>query len=61
MTTDKIFTVKESLKSGSGVIKHWYSPHGLTGGQKSLLKRLGISFEQRYRSKRWFELDFSLK
>ena len=24
-------------------------------------KQLGINFEQRYRSKRWFELDFSLK
>ena len=61
MTTDKIFELKDSLKLGSGVIKNWYSPHKLSGGQKSLLKRLGISFEQRHRSKRWFELDFSLK
>ena len=61
MNTDVIFTIKNSLTIGKGVIKNWYSPHRLRASQKMLLKQLGITFEQRHRSKNWFELDFSLK
>ena len=59
MPLPDIHSINSSLDIGKGIIKNYYSSHGLRGAQKSLLNRLGIKFEQRHRSKSWFELDFS--
>lgn len=60
MSFSEIKQIEKALKNGSGSIKHYYSPHGLRQSQKLSLKSKGIKVEQRYRSKHWFELDFSL-
>ena len=58
MSLQEIQRITEALERHK-VLIGWYSPHALRGSQKASLKRRGITFEQRRRANRWFELDFS--
>ena len=60
MSFKEIQQIERALKNGNGSIKHYYSPHGLRRSQKLSLRSKGIKVEQRHRSYRWFELDFSI-